>query len=71
MQAMVGDTLERSSLGTMNEASQDFPFSEVMDDVFKHFKDSIASGSLEIIVDQDFPSVRANRSRVTDIMIGN
>jgi light-regulated signal transduction histidine kinase (bacteriophytochrome) len=69
MQAMVGDALERSSLGIMDEALQDFPFSEIMDEVLKHFKDSIASGSLKIIVDQDFSSVRANRSRLTDAII--
>lgn len=69
MQAMVGDALERSSLGSMSEVSEDFLFSEVMAEVSKHLKGSIAAGNLKIIFDQDSTSVRANRSKVKDILI--
>lgn len=69
MQSMVGDALERSSLGIMDEASKYFPFSEITAEVSKHFKDSIAAGNLKIIFNQDYPSVRANRSKVKDVLI--
>ena len=69
MQTLVGNALERSSLGVSAKAAEDFPFAEVVEDVMNHFEDRIASGGISITVDRDLPLVHASKNRVADVLM--
>jgi len=69
MQTLVGNSLERSSLGVSARAAEDFPFAEVVEDVMNHFEDRIASGGISITVDRDLPFVHASKNRVGDVLM--
>ena len=69
MQTLVGNALERSSLGVSAKAAEDFPFAEVVEDAMNHFEDRIASGGISITVDRDLPLVHASKNRVADVLM--
>jgi len=69
MQTLVGNALERSSLGVSAKAAVDFPFAEVVEDVMNHFEYRIASGRISITVDRDLPLVHASKNRVADVLM--
>ena len=69
MQTLVGNALERSSLGLSAKAAEDFPFAEVVEDVMNRFEDRIASGGIAITVDRDLPLVHASKNRVADVLM--
>ena len=69
MQDLLGESLEKSSLGRLAGSATDVPFGDVVNDAIRHLEKRVQSSRAEIVFEEGLPRVHIDFERMVDVLV--